>query len=277
MAFSEAVPKERTLVAQKEAMVRRLLTDSPAVARIDGGSNDEARDHFRSARESHESAVKRMAAADFKGAEQDLNKAMSSVGKARRLVPDAMRRAVELRVRNDGLIRTIDSLRASYEAHIARLHGLPRDVRVSDPILEKIAARVVQARSFLNAEHVEEANAELLEAERDLMRALGGILGSTTIEYAKRFATLAEEFVYETERNRSYEELIPLARLELRPSREALEAMDHFVAANGTLTGQAKKLAALRQYASAIEALHKGTIKLQSALSAAGLTMPKEK
>ena len=34
MAFSDAVPKERILVEQKEALVRRLLTDSPAVARI---------------------------------------------------------------------------------------------------------------------------------------------------------------------------------------------------------------------------------------------------
>ena len=275
-AYSQSAPPGRTLVEQKESLVRRLLTDSPAEARIFGGSNAEAKEHFRSARASHESAVKRIADADFPGAEQDLNKAMWLAGKAHQLVPDPMRRAIELRVQNAGMTRSIESLRVSYEGHLARVRGLPRGARTSDPIIENIAAGMERARSFANSEHVEEANAVLHALERELMRALGTILGSTTIEYAQRFETLAEEFAYEADRNRSYEELIPLARQELRPAREAQALMQRCIATNNALAEQARKLAAGRQYSAAIETMRNGTTYLQAALGAAGLVVPRE-
>lgn len=278
LAQSAPVPDAavRTRVEQKEALVRRLLTDSPASARIAAGDNAQARVHLRDALARHESAVRRLAAADMEGAERDLNDAMWLAGQARQLVPDPARRAIEVRVHNAALSSSIESLLGSYRTHLARLRGHGQGELAADATTERIAALLDQARAQAAAERVDDANRLLLATEREVMRALGAVLGTATLDYAKRFETLAEEYAYESERNRDYEGLVPLARRELSPTREASQLMDRMVAANRAQVEQARKLAAQRQYPAALEALRKGTGFLQGALGAAGLAVPKE-
>lgn len=261
-------------VEQKEALVRRLLNDSPALTRIRASDDAEAKNYFRLAGERHANAVALIKGADPASAEAQLNEAMWLVGKARQRVPDPMLREIELRVQNGAMMRAIDSLRASYATHLARARGLPPGTPVSEPGLKSIAERIDEARSFVNSENVKEANAVLHAVERDLMVALSGVLGATTIEYAQRFETLAEEYAHERARLRSYQELIPLAHSELRPDREAAALMDRYAGQASAISERAEKSAASREFRAAIDHARKATSYLQGALTAAGLTLP---
>lgn len=275
-ATAQAQPVVKSAAEQKEALVRRLLTDSPAVQRIETSGNAEAVDHFRRAKERHESALALIAAAQMDRAEAELNEAMWLVGKARQLVPDPMRRAIDLRVQNRALALAIDSLRESYVRHLARNLGVDPATRPVDDALKSINARLDEATEHANAEQVERTHTALRAIERDLMGALGRVLGSRTIDYTQRFATQAEEYQFELARNRGYQDLIPIARAELFGGKDAAGAMATFVARNAALVERAQKSAAKQDFAPALEALRQGTGQLQNALAAAGLVVPRD-
>lgn len=266
----------RGLVEQKEALVRRLLNDSPALARIEASGNAQAQGFFRSAREHHAEALRALEAGERARAEAQLNEAMWMAGKARQLVPDPMLREIELRVQNRALARSIDSLRLSYQRHLGRAQGLPRGSLGLDERLRAIDARYEQAASYSSSEHVREANGLLHAVERELMAALSDLLGAETIEYAQRFETQAEEYAYEKSRYESYVELLPIARAELRPGAGALSLMERYAVEADRLHQQGEKSAERRELETALEAVRQATSRLQSALAAAGVRAPSE-
>ncbi|MCM2327663.1 MAG: hypothetical protein NDI88_07240 [Lysobacter sp.] len=261
---------ERRALQQKEALVRRLVFDSPAEQRIAASGNEAARAELVRARSLHARAIALADAGDLAGAQAELNAAMWAVGKARQLAPDPAARAVDLRVRYAGLLRTVETLARSYEANAARMGAAG-----ADPRLAAARASQEQASGLAATEHMEEAVRALERAERELMAGLNAMLGSSTLQYAKRFETQAEEHGYELERNRSYRELVPVAIAELKPRREAVVLVERYVAANARQLEAAEGHAAAGRLPEAIDALRTGTNSLQAALAAAGLAVPR--
>lgn len=266
----------RTALEHKEALVRRLLNDSPAVQRIDASGNAQAQAFFRDARERHGEALRLMAAADLPRAEQELNEALWLAGKARQLVPDPMLRAIELRFQNRGLSRAIEALRDAYAAHRARASGVGVESLAPDAVLTRTRERLEQAEALAASENVHEANAALRAAERELMLAMMQALGSTTVHVSARFEKPADEYAYEAARRRGYLELLPLARAQLNPGREAVAAMERHAASSASWNDRAEKHAARHEYGAALEAMRHSTAALQGALTAAGLALPRE-
>jgi hypothetical protein len=275
LAQVPAVP-DRRAVDQKEALLRRLVFDSPAEQRIEQSGNAEAKTQLATARALHARARALADAGDLAEANAELNAAMWAIGKARQLVPDPAARVVDLRVRYAGLLRTAETLSRSYEANLVRSRGLPAGSPVGDARLEGARARIEEARGLANTEHLAEAVAVLEKAERELMSGLNAILGSSTLQYTKRFDTPDEEYAFELERNRAYRDLVPLAIAELKPRREAVALVDRYVATNARHLEAAEGHAAGRQYREAIDALRTGTNSLQAALAAAGLAVPRD-
>jgi hypothetical protein len=276
VALGQAAVPERRAFDQKEALVRRLVFDSPAEQRILASGNEEARAHFARARAQHARAVALADSGSLREADTELNAAMWAVGKARQLVPDAAARAVDQRVRYASLSRTVETLAGSYETNLARAKGLPRGTPVADVRLDAARARVEEARGHASAERDSEAVVALEKAERELMAGLNGLLGSATIQYATKFESPADEYAWELDRNRSFRDLVPIAVAELKPRREAVALVDRYVASNRTHLADAERLAGAKQYGPAIDALRSGTTFLQAALAAAGLVMPKD-
>jgi hypothetical protein len=275
LAQPAAAPDRRAL-EQKEALVRRLVLDSPAEQRIAASGNAEAKLQLERARALHARAKALADAGDLREADVELNAAMWAIGKARQLVPDTMARVVEQRVRYASLLRTVDTLAGSYERHLARSRGLPRGSAASDAILEAARARIEEGKSLANSEHVAEAAAALQKAERELMGGLSRVLGSSTLDYSQRFETQSEEYAWELERNRAYRDLVPLALEELKPRKEALALVDRYLASNAKHVSTAQDHAAAKRFGPAIDTLRTGTTYLQAALSAAGLVIPKD-
>lgn len=266
---------ERRAVEQKEALVRRLVFDSPAESRIAASGSGEARAELDRARALHAKALVLARSGDLAGAKADLDAALWAIGRARALAPDPASRLVDRRMRLSELERSVDALVRSCEGHAARLAGTAAGAAAQARLA---AARegIEQARGYAATEHLEHAVKTLERTERDLMAGLSALLGSTTIRYAQHHGTPGEEYAYEMARNRSYRELVPVAIAELKPRREAVGLIDRFVAANARSLEAARDHAAAGRLAEAIEAIRTGTNSLQAALAAAGLAVPRD-
>lgn len=264
------------LVRSKELMVQRLLTDSPAVQRIVNSENKEARELFQAAQGQYNGAAAAMKAGDLARANELLNEAMWTLGRARQLVPDDMNRKIEQRVRYGRLMASTEALRSSYRRHLARAKGVPAGTVPASDELERIQSWMDEARAYADSEQLTEAIRSLEKAEQGLMAGLNSVLGSATLEYAHRFETQAEEFAWELDRNRSYGELVPLALGELKPTDDARRLVERYVEQSAALRSQAEQDAGRKDWDKALKAIRNGTSYLQRALLAAGLVVPQE-
>lgn len=266
---------ERRAVEQKEALVRRLVFDSPAESRIAASGSGEARAELDRARALHSKALALARSGDLAGARADLDAAMGAIGRARSLAPDPASRVVDRRARLAGLERSVEALARSYEGHAARLAGTDAGA-AAQARLAGAREGLEQARGYAATQHLELAVKAIERTERDLMVGISALLGSTTVRYSQRHGTPGEEYEHEMERNRSYRELVPVAIAELKPRREAAGLIDRFVAANARSLEAAREHAAAGRLGEAIDAIRTGTNSLQSALAAAGLAVPRD-
>jgi len=270
----------KTEVEQKEALVRRVLEDSPASRRIAGSSDAQARSFLAAAAEQHRNAVASIKSGDLKSASRLLDDAMWSAGRARQLVPDPSSRAIGDRVEYARVVASVQALRASYLRHLPRAQGAARGkgatVAERDADLERVDALIEDANSLANAESFAQAIRAVQHAEIGLVNGLTRLLGSSTLMYALKFETLQEEYAYELDRNRSYEELVPVALTERRPSSDVIRNVGRFVARNQTLREQAQSQALRKDFRTALRSLRAGTEQLQRALADTGIIVPTE-
>jgi hypothetical protein len=274
--IGDAQELSRQVVEQKEALVRRLLGDSPATKRIAASSNREAQALIEAAQRQHEKSMLLIKGNDLKGADGLLNDAMWTIGKARQLVPDPIERTIEQRVRYARMLEGVESLRASYQRNLARTNATRQGVSVEGDELVKVDALVADARNSAGSERLDAAIRALGQAEQILMHGLNKMLGKATLDYARRFETVAEEFDYELDQNRSYAELVPVAIAELGSSEGAIRLAGRYIDTNRTLVRQAQEQAAKKDYQDALKRLRQGTSYLQRALLAVGLVVPRE-
>lgn len=273
-ATGSAVAITRQLVEQKEALVKRLLADSPAVRRVEASGNAEARKHLVSAQEAYSKALSALRANDLQAADKQLNNATLLIGKARQLAPDPATRNVEQQLRYAQMLESVESLKATYQRHLQRVRRQPSDAITSDAQLVEVSRRIDSAKSQANAKQFTEANRTLSGAENTLMVNISRMLGARTVEYTLRFETQEEEYGFELDRNRSYLDLIPVAIAEFKPGSEAIRQVNYFVDTNRQMRELAQQHVATKNYKEALAAVRGGTGYLQSALEAAGLKVP---
>jgi len=265
---------QRATVEQKEALVRKLLTDAPIASRIAAADNDEARKLIAAAAAHHGDARRLLGENALREADARLNEAMWAIGRARQLVPDNASRAIEQRVRYRRLMESVEGIRASYERHLSRSLGLSTGTPLRDAALDESTARLEEARTLLNAERLHDATQALERAEQVLLVGLNRVLGSTTLDYAPKFDTPADEYAHEMDRNRSFLSLVPVALHEFRPTIEAMQLVNRYVESNTAQVGLASRHAERREWRDALRSLRQGTTYLQRALGAAGLAVP---
>lgn len=266
----------RLLVEQKQTLVKRMLSDPGAVKRIEANKDFAAWKYLTGANESYRRAASALAKEDLVAANRHLDEATRLIGKARQLAPDPRARELEQRGRYAQLLRSVESLRVYYQSHLRRAKGYAKEAAVGDAQIAKVTRLVDRAKDFASAGQIASANKALGEAESVLMTSMVRAVRDRTVEYAKRFANVAEEYDYELERNIGYAALIPIALAEFMPASEAVRDVQQSVEANRRLRDQANRLAANKDHQGALAALRGGTALLQGALATAGLRVPQE-
>ena len=267
--------KAAPAVFHKLRFLEQLLGDSPMVRRIESSGNGAAIGFLNAAIEHQQSALEQMRVGLLADAEKSLNDAILNAGRARQLVPENSQRAIFDRVRFARLLTGVESLRANYERHLRQRGGYVPAAIPQDEQLERVDALIEDARGLASAERLLDASRVLENAEHGLLLGLNRVLG-TSVRYTERFENPSDEYAFETQRNSSYAELVPVAIHEYRPTQDALRQMSRHVERNKQLRGQADEAAGRREWRAALRTIRSATAELQRALAAAGLTMPRD-
>lgn len=260
------------LVQQKEAFAARLLADAASLERIAASGHAEAAQLLERARNDYRKALAALQAGELPSANVLLNEVIAAMARTRHLVPDPAARAREEGARHARLMSSVESLRESYREHLSHLG---REVQ-GDAAWRAVSQLLEQARELAAAQRVAEANRRLLQAESVQLDAFGPMLAGKTLDYTPHFSDPADEFRFELERNRDYDALVPLAIAELNPTKSARELAERYVASGLELRRTALRRAATGDYSGALASIRAGTVYLQRALVAAGLTVLEE-
>ncbi|MDH4283781.1 MAG: hypothetical protein OEV35_00530 [Gallionellaceae bacterium] len=263
-------------LVQKQSFARSLVEDAATAERIKASPDPEAQRLLAAAKESYSSALAAMKDGDYAAAEKQLNEAMSAMGKARRLAPDAAALIAKQRAEYAERLQGVEALEKSYLSTIKNAKHKPgsKESEADNSASMGISRLLEAARKHAKENRFGDALRTLDKAEQVTRAALNRVLGSTTIDYAMKFDSPAEEFAFELERNRSYVDLVPIAIAEYKPKEEARQTIDALVKLSREAVDQARVFADKKDYQRALESVRSATEYLMNALGVAGLIVP---
>jgi tetratricopeptide (TPR) repeat protein len=254
-------------VKQKLSYAELVINSSAPVKRVEASDNFQAKRLMSQAREQLDSARSALAAADTAAAMKAVNEALRLMSAATRLVPDEAVQT-DYKTRYSELLDQVHGFDKSYQKNLAR--GVtPKSGKALD---KAEFDRLMQESEGLAAkERYADAVKPLQSANDMLTVALSALLESQTVVYDKNFATPKEEYEFELSRYGSYEELIPLAIEQRKPSEQTVGMMDVLVKRAKEIKNEAIVLAFKGDHKQAIMALQAATERLQRALRMAGV------
>lgn len=265
-----------TGLVQKQSFARSLVEDAAVAERIKASQDAEALRLFALAKENYASALASVKGGDYAKAEQQFNDAMSAMGKARRLAPDAAALAAKQRAEYAEKLQSVEGLEKSYRSYLKHTGRKPGAAgsETDESATLGISKLLEAAKRHAAENRPGDALRALNKAEQVMQSALNRVLGSTTLDYALKFESPAEEFAFELERNRSYVELVPVAIAEYKPKEESKQIIEVLVKQSREAVEQARSYAEQKDYQRALASVRSGTEYLMNALGVAGLVVP---
>ncbi len=254
----------------KTRLVKLLLAQSPAVQRIPHSGNEQARSKLAEAQALYANAATEAGSGRTEQAVKMLDEALRQIVSASRLVPDPAQLTAQERARYQKQSETVRIFL-----------GLHKDVSMrltagKSGTLDSAGVSALMAKAEMlaaNGNH-KDANTALGEAYQAVVSSLTGMLMATTIVYDQKFATQADEFRFELARNRSYEDLVPLALAQLNTPRESAQLSERYVQQSRELRDTAQKQATGGDYPAALKTIQDATGQLQRSLRVAGVIVP---
>jgi hypothetical protein len=262
----EAKSEIERLISQKALMLEAYLGSQRAADALRSGEPKNI-EVVERARADLAEGAEALGKGDLKRAEQSLNAGLRQVSTlvlqqgARAANPAAKKG--EFRARRSQIDSFIRSLEAASDA--APLSPWTGRLAVARKGLQ-------QADALNDQEKYAEASARLVSIYEDVVVLIGEARRNQSIVYRLEFATPAQEFAYELERNKSYEILVDIAIAEMKnPDKALLPYIQRLVGESRELREQAGVHAAGGDHIKAIGTLENATKQLVRALRSAGV------
>lgn len=263
---SDAKNESERLLSQKAMMLEAYL-GSQKVADVLSSGEQKNVEVVERARADLTDGADALGKGDLKRAEQSLNAGLRQIST---LVLQQGNRAANPAVKKDEFKarrRQIDSFVRSLE--------VGSDPSSLSPWTGRLAVArkgLLQADELFGQEKFAEAHARLVSIYEDVVVIVSEARRNQSIIYRLTFATPADEYAYELERNKSYEILVDIAVAEQQKSDKALRPyISKLVGQSRELQEQAKVQAAGGDHAKAIGTLEAATRHLVQALRSAGV------
>lgn len=273
VSFAEdAPPPSREEVQQKLRLVKMLLAQSPVLERA--ARNDVA-PVKRPAEVAHTLYTRASDAFDADNlvwASAFLDEALSLMEDAARLAADPQQVEMGERARYAELLDDVRAFQATYAD--ARKGVGEKEGREYDKQVAPVGNLIEQAQAMVRDARYTDASAKLEEVHAIYIAVLNKLFGSTALVYDNKFKSVAEEFDYELARYRGYEELVPIARVKLKPDPSMLQLSERFAEESRVMCDAAQQQAAQGEHQAAIVAMRNATKRLQMALKTIGLETP---
>ncbi|GEM_PF-1854006 len=272
-------------LAQKQVFVHSLVENVPAAERIRANQDAEALGLIALAKDNYAHALAGLKNGDFAGAEKQLNEVVSRwvlLLSLRMASSDSVTLALKQRVESrkllesyEKLLGSVEFLEKSYRGYVKRAGLSPVAASLNeDAQLTRLAEGMAEAGMYAGTGRVDDALRALNNAAQVMKSAMNRVLGTATVDYTMKFETLAGEYAYELERNRSYLELVPVAIAEFKPTDDEKLTIGKLVEQNRLALEQAREYAGQQDYQHALATVHAGMGFLELALSTAGLVAP---
>lgn len=271
---AQAPVTQQSILENKTRLVGVLLTQSPAVQRIPSSGNAQAQKQLADARALYDQAAREAQGGQIGAAVRMLDQALLGIVSAARLVPDPARELAQERSRYGTLTEATRVYINLYENLLSRMNDRKVQAAPGAPDSKQIRAQLTDAAAFAAGSQYAKANGVLQGAYDSVVAALSRTLMAETIVYDQTFDSPEAEYRHELARNRSYEDLVPLALAQLNPAPETARMSQRYAQQGRALRESAQKQAASGDYPAALKILHEATATLQRSLRVAGVVVP---
>lgn len=264
----------RVTLQNKQRLVERQLTQSPAALRIRQSKHAQANKLLAQAQAYHVRAQEQADAGRAQAAMELLDEALRQIMAASKLVPDVAHQAVLERRQNAQLRAALSNFQALHKSLTNRMESKKAQTLNVNADSGRIATMVAQADALIASGKQREANGLLSDAYRTVVSTLINMLAAETIVYGLKFDSPTEEYRHELARNLGYEELIPIALVQLNTAPQTATLAERHVQQSRHLRQVAQKQASGGEYPVALKTMQDATEQLQRALRVAGVLVP---
>ncbi len=248
-----------------------MVLSSASAKRVEDSGNADALLILNDARAKISEAKALLASENFQGAMDKVDEGLRQVTAASRAITTASHMsAINYKAQYNELLNSLSTYDGSYKRNSerAKKNGQKLKSSLDD---KAYSALVSSGKAKAKSGDYAGANKDLNKAQSMITAVLTDMLHAQTITYDKSFDTLKEEYEYELARAESYEELVPIAIEQKKPSQRALGLIDTFVGKGVRVKSEGKDVAAKGDYKMAIMAMQASTSNFQRALRIAGV------
>ena len=254
---------------QKVKFAEMFIAMSPAAKRIEDSDNTEAKGLLGKARNLLDQGKDALANGDNDEAIAVVDDALRQMSSASQLVPSEKELA-EMKAQYNELLQGAQTYEKSYSRNYTMMSKKGRK-NLPDLDTDAVSASIDQAMKLATDGQYFQANKILTEVQSRITSALGELLADQTMDYTLTFDTPKDRYEYELARYKSYEELIPIAIDQKKPSQQSRALMDQFVEKARSIYDQSGPTAEKGDYKTAIQMLEGATSHLQRALRVVGV------
>jgi hypothetical protein len=255
-------------IDSKLKLLAKLVNESAAAARISDSGNERALELLAEARTAWQQASRARDSGNLNASEQHVKQGLQAISSASRMVEDVGRANTVQQQRYQQLRKRVLSFSEAFQRAAAEKPGQS----VSDYLnLAEVSGLLKEAEGLAHEGDYVAANRRLVKAADAVELALSLARDKQTLVHELKFESPEEEYAYEIERNKGYQQLIDLLKHKRAGSDTKLVYVQKMIVENDQLCEDAEALVRQGDVQAAIRELEKGTNKLEMALRASGV------
>lgn len=267
-------PSSKEVVQQKLQLVKMMMTQSAAIDRATHSNDPAIKQKAENLLALYGKAHSALEAGDTAGAEKMLDEVMRNVTEIARQVPDPLQIEKDQRARIDELMESVGGVQITYKEMRDNLPSNSKHMSVINSNMKRNLNLIEQAQTLADKKRYKEAIDLLEKGYTEGVADLNKLMGSQVSTYELKFKTPEDEYDHEVASYKSYEDLIPVAHTELKPSENVIKLSERFVQESREVRDTASKQAAKGDHKTAITTMQEATKRLKTALRTLGLMVP---
>ena len=252
--------------------VGRLVNKSSAARKVIDSGDPGALAKHREAQSLHAAAQAAYRKNDLAGAKELIGKATRAMFEAAHIADQGGNRLEKRQHDFDQRLASVDALLKAYQRIVTEKGA---DKQRADETRAFITAKVGEAQSLKREEKLEKAREVLDEAYLSAKIAIEHLRGGDTLVRHLNFASKAEEYDYELDRNDTHRMLVDILLQEkMRNSSGVEKLVQQFMVKAARLRSQAEQEAGGGKYEAAVKTLELSTKEIVRAIRSAGVYIP---
>lgn len=267
-------PSSPEVVKQKLQLVKMMMTQSTAIDRAVHSEVPTIKQKAENLLALYGKAYSAFEAGDTAGAEIMLDEVMRNITEIARQVPDPHQLEADQRGRYEEMLENMRGIQVTYDEMRRNMPTNDKHLPNLNANLKRNSNLIEQAQALAKSKRYQEAAKLLENAYTTGVSDLNKLMGAEVTTYEIKFASPAEEFDHEMARYRSYEDLIPIARAELKPGEDSIRLSEKYLQESRAARDAAQQQAAAGDHKAAVIVLRDAVKRLQASLRTIGLLVP---